>query len=205
MVNYKIAICGKANSGKNTTANIILEELSLLNNKTINAKMIAFADPIKEIILTMFPSARKEFLYGASSFRSEAIPNALNKIGEPLTYRQALIDIGTMARGYNSSIWVDCFNEKLFKLKENEARLPDDLKTQAIIVTDLRFPEEFKYLKNNNYFLIKLNRKDHSIISHESETAQDNFDNFNSIIDNNGTLFDLRDQIKDKIINNLCK
>ncbi len=201
MVNmYKIAICGKANSGKNTTANILLEELSLIRNKIINGKMMAFADPIKEIILTMFPSARKEFLYGASSFRSESIPYFKDKNGAPLTYRQALIDIGTMARGYNSNIWVDCFNERLLKSIEQERHLPQDLKTEAVIVTDLRFPEEFNYLKNNKYFIIKLNRRSQSIINHESETAQEDFSNFDSVIDNNGTLLDLREQIKEKII-----
>jgi len=202
---YKIAITGKANSGKNTTANILLEELSLANNKIINGKMMAFADPIKEIILTMFPLARKEFLYGSSNFRSQVIPNAKNKHGDPLTYRQALIDIGTMAREYNPNIWVDCFDNRVVEFQEREISLPRDLKTEAVIVTDLRFQEEFDYLIKNNYFIIKLNRKNHSVINDKSETAQDQFSKFNSIIDNNGTLIDLRNQIKEQVIGQIVR
>ena len=155
---YKIAISGKANSGKNTTASIILEELFIANNKKIRHEIMAFADPIKEIILTMFPGAREEYLFGESSLRSEKIPGAKNKLGEPLTYRQALIDIGTMAREYNSSIWVDCFDKRVRELLEKESHiLPDNLKTGMIVVTDLRFQEEMDYLRNKGYFLIKFN------------------------------------------------
>jgi len=198
---YKIAISGKANSGKNTTASIILEELSLVDNKKIRHKIMAFADPIKEIVLTMFPGAREEYLFGESSFRSEKIPGAKNKMGEPLTYRQALIDIGTMAREYNSSIWVDCFHKRVMELIHKESEiLPENLKTGMVIVTDLRFQEEMDYLKNNGYFLIKVNRKEHSIINDKSETEQESFSDFDFVIDNNGTLSDLRDVIREKMI-----
>lgn len=197
---YKIAISGKANSGKNTTASIILEELSMSDNKQIRHETMAFADPIKEIILTMFPSARREFLYGESAFRSEKIPGAKNKSGGDLTYRQALIDIGTMAREYNSSIWVECFDKRVKDIEARDTTLPESLRTGMIIISDLRFQEEMDYLRNNNYFLIKINRKNHSIINDKSETEQEKFSNFDFIIDNNGTLTDLRDQIKDKMI-----
>jgi hypothetical protein len=197
---YKLAICGKANSGKDTTASIILEELSILENRSIVHATMAFADPIKEIILTMFPNAKREFLYGASSFRSEKILGAKNKLGEDLTYRQALIDIGTMAREYNPKIWVECFDKRVQSILEKNKSLPDQLQTQMILSTDLRFREEFDYLYNNNYFIIKLNRKKHSIINDKSETDQEGFSNFNFTIDNNGTLLDLRAQIKENLI-----
>src|SRR5208283_2965011 len=114
---YKIAISGKANTGKNTLANLLQDETckrddkvyiakhGIVGLKNFYAKTMAFADPIKEIVMVMFPNANKECLYGPSKGRAELIPGAF-KNGEPVTYRQALFDIGTeLGRGYNDKIW----------------------------------------------------------------------------------------------------
>jgi len=204
---YKIAICGKAKSGKNTTASIILEELALVENKeSLLSETIAFADPIKDIILKMFPTARKSCLFGASELRSNIIgPNLFDLQGNPLTYRQALIDIGSNARKYNKNIWVDCFDKKYQQIINNDINYHQ--KTEAIIVPDLRFKEEFDYLKNNNYFLIKINRNDVTKINHDSETVQESFKNsdFNFILNNNENISQLREYVKNGITPILLK
>lgn len=197
---YKIAISGKANSGKNTTANIILQELAKIKSKEqlIN-EIVAFADPIKEIILKMFPQkACKDFLYGRSELRALEIPGSIDVNGNPLTYRQALIDIGTMARKYNPNVWVDCF-DCTYKniLSKNNILKNAGQQTEALIVSDLRFKEELDYLKQENFYLIKIKRNKITKIDHASETQQDGFSDqdFNSILNNNGTMEDLRSQI----------
>lgn len=192
----KIAISGKAKSGKNTVANIILKEICK-NNRLQHEQLIAFADPIKEIVLQMFPTAKKECLYGPSEKRSEIISdNLFDSNGNLLTYRQALMDIGSMARKYNSNIWVEMFDKKFKKMSGD-----------IIIATDLRFMEEFNYLKNNNFFLIKIKRDDITKIDHPSETTQDNIEicNFNYVLDNNGDLKNLEHTIKNNIIPLLFK
>lgn len=205
---YKIAICGKANSGKNTTANLILQELAKIKNKeSLISKTIAFADPIKEIIIKMFPrKAYSEFLYGRSECRSYPILGANDFNGNDLTYRQALIDIGTMGRKYNPNIWVDCFDATYqnILLNNNVLKLLGEA-TEALIVPDLRFKEELEFLKKENFYLIRLKRNEVTVINHASETVQETFldSEFNYVIDNNGTIDDLRKNISENIINKL--
>src|SRR5271166_6519522 len=128
---YKIAICGRANTGKNTLAKLLEQELYDKINKdwqaklgspstqswtTFHGKSLAFADPIKEIVSIMFPYANKECLYGPSQLRAESIPGAF-KNGKPLTYRQALLDLGTeVGRSYNDKIWLENFDHRYERL-----------------------------------------------------------------------------------------
>ena len=184
----KIAICGKKNVGKNTLSQILQQEIKLhyntihYNNDTdyFIHHIMAFADPIKEMILLMFPFAKRECLFGSSELREELIPNAINQEGHPLTYRQALIDIGTLGRKYNPNIWVNAFDERIKCISS----------TNLIICSDLRFIEELEYLKKNHYIIIKLLRNSVTQLLNATETVQDGIpnDQFNFIIENNGTI-----------------
>lgn len=183
---HKIAICGKANSGKDTVAKIISKILCPENECTVQ---LAFAEPIKKIAHTMFPQLPEEYLYGSSKYRSEIIPNAY-KDGHPLTIRQLLIDIGTSARSYNKNIWIDAL---LHKLKEVSKDKP-----QLVIIADVRFKNEYNALKKQGFHQIKLYRDAHTKIAHESETEQDGIldSQFNSILYNNGTLNELKNNVQ---------
>src|SRR5271170_6405611 len=99
---YKIAITGKANTGKNTVGKLLVKGLSDQTIDYVNlsgpvmgasSKFIAFADPIKKMARLAFPIIPRKWLYGPSKFRSEVIPGAF-KNGVPLTVRQLLIDLG---------------------------------------------------------------------------------------------------------------
>lgn len=65
------------------------------------------------------------------------------------------------------------------------------------IVTDVRFPNEITYLQDNkdlDVCTIRVERdmkRTDKINQHPSETALDNFNDWNFVIDNNGTLKDL--------------
>ena len=183
-MSYKIAISGKANSGKNTLAEIIKQCISgtFLN--------LSFAKPIKKIAKQMFPHIPNEYLFGSSSLRSSIIDNAL-KDNNPLTIRQLLIDIGENAKIYNKNIWVDHFN-KIYNeyCKENLYK--------TIVVTDLRFTNEYVNLKNLDFFKIRLKRDDYTKINHSSETEQDQIwdSEFDVIIYNNGSLEDLTNEFR---------
>src|ERR1700690_113782 len=109
----KIAVSGKANSGKNTVGKFLMDGIqSKLGNEFAGGAYIAFADPIKEMARIMFPEIPKKFFFGSSKYRSEIIPNAF-KDGKPLTIRQTLIDLGTgIGRGYRSSMWLDVFDHQ---------------------------------------------------------------------------------------------
>lgn len=202
---YKIAITGKANTGKNTLAKLLFQGCNAkdsaarlaqtgLGRQGYSGKFMAFADPIKEIVMTMFPRANKECLYGPSQLRSEVIPGAF-KDGKPLTYRQALIDIGTeVGRKYSDRVWLENFDDRFSKLKKN---------LDIVVVTDVRFRNEFDHLKEKGFFQIRLYREAVAPeIQHISETGQSSIrdDEFDYVLFNTKTLDELKEEVTSKII-----
>lgn len=204
---YKIAICGRANTGKNTLSKLLEEEILERDNSAHQAKRglpleqffwktLAFADPIKEIVLIMFPHASKECLYGPSQLRAEPIPGAF-KNGKPLTYRQALLDIGTeVGRSYNDKIWLENFDQRYEQLLLRS-------KLDLLVVTDVRFRNEFEHLKKKGFFQIRLYRETGMApIEHVSETNQSSIadEEFDYVLFNNKSLEDLKEEVRCNII-----
>lgn len=64
------------------------------------------------------------------------------------------------------------------------------------IITDVRFPNEVKAIKDRDGILIRVNKNLKTIDNHPSETALDNYTGFNYAIDNNGSIEDLIDQVR---------
>jgi hypothetical protein len=181
---YRLAIIGKANTGKNTVGTLLVKSLSAQS-----AKFIAFADPLKQMACIAFPEIPRKWLYGSSKYRNEVIPGAF-KDGVPLTVRQLLIELGNdFGRKYKRTMWIDNFYIRLEKayLKNPE----------VIVVTDCRFRNEFDFLKSEGFFQIKILRDTHIKINDISETNQDGILNseFDAIIDNNGTKAQLKYQV----------
>lgn len=205
---YKISISGKANTGKNTLSKIIVEALRIQNRNwhkkrhqhflPLSVKYIAFADPIKEMIQTMFPTLPKEFLYGSSKFRNEVIPGAF-KDGVPLTVRQLLMDLGTgLGRGYMDTVWLNNFDHRFKKNKKKD----------IVIVTDVRFRNEFEHLKKKGFFKVRLYRDTgQPTIKHVSEFNQNSIadEEFDYVIHNDKTLKDLKYEVAHNIIPHLIK
>lgn len=199
---YKIAITGKANTGKNTVSKLLNKELYLKRQgvpgyyTAYHAKSLAFADPIKEMIHTAYPEIPRKWLYGSSKYRANIIPGAF-KNGVPLTVRQLLIDIGNdFGRAYKPDIWLRNFDKRFEKLLKQD--LP------IVLVTDCRFRNEFDHLKSLEFYQIRLQRNAHTKIDDISETNQDGIadSEFNYVINNNGTLKDLAEEVK-KIVSEL--
>lgn len=197
---YKIAICGKANTGKNTISKLLVKDIYLKQqgvpgNYTGDwrANYLAFADPIKEMILIAYPELPRKFLYGSSKFRTEVIPGAF-KNGIPLTVRQCLIDIGNdFGRANKPDIWLRNFDNRFNKLLVKKSSAPAPI----VIVTDVRFRNEFDHLKSLGFYQIRLLRNSHTKINDVSETNQDGIadEEFNAVVHNNGTLKDLKNEV----------
>jgi hypothetical protein len=184
----KIGICGKMNAGKNTVAELLHKEFW----HTAEPFEIAFADPIKRMAAIMFPEVDLECWFGSSSLRNTVIPNVVNNNNEPLTCRQVLIDIGTQGRKYNYDHWVNLYDIDV------KTRVRDD---DTVIALDVRFRNEYDYLRKHNYFLIKLLRDEtntpNELKTNATETNQDQIaiHEFDAVIENNGTIDELRDKI----------
>jgi hypothetical protein len=190
---YKISISGRANVGKNTLSKLLVKELRKDQSGPLSVKYMAFADPIKEMIETMFPELPKKFLYGSSKGRAEIIPGAF-KNGKPLTVRQLLLDLGTaVGRGYKDSVWLDNFD---FRFKEFKER-------NIVVVTDVRFRNEFDHLKENGFYQIRLYRDtDDAPVNHVSESNQNTIadEEFDCVIHNDKALKDLKIEVM-KVVN----
>lgn len=182
---YKIAISGKAGAGKDTLAKRIPVEFKKITGSNCKYKIEALANPIKEIIKIMFPYTKDEILYGPSENRKTLVDNAfLNN--EQLSYRRLLQHLGTeVCRGYNTDIWLNVlsYRENLAEVNNND----------IFIVSDCRFYNEFLYLKNNNYIMIRIKRDNDMQMTHASEVEQEQIldSQFDFVINNNKSKKDL--------------
>lgn len=185
---FKIALSGKAGSGKDLAARLIIEEIcSQTKCLKSDIKKIALANPVKEIAQIMFPVIKSIDLYGNSKNRANVILN------ENFTIRQLLLDIGTkFGRSYNDNIWLNVFDERIKNLNKH------------IIVTDCRFFNEIQHMKEKEFCCIRIKRDSKLKIDHITESGQDNINdsNFDYILDNNGSVNDLKLEIT-KIFTNI--
>lgn len=205
---YKIAISGRANTGKNTLAHIIVEQLrararahalasdpSVKRPRPLSVKSMAFADPIKEMLQIMFPTLPEVCLYGPSALRKQVIPGAF-KEGQPVTVRQALQDLGTgFGRAYDDKIWLKNFDHRVQTASKD-----------IVIITDVRFPNEFYHLKETGFYQIRLYRDTgEPVMEHSSETLQSTLkdEEFDAVIFNDKTLAKLKKEVAEKILPNL--
>lgn len=79
------------------------------------------------------------------------------------------------------------------------------------IITDVRFPNEVEAIKKRRGIVIRVNRPNinklidsgidvSKLNQHESETALDNYTDWDYIIDNNGSIEDLIEKVKQMLI-----
>lgn len=70
------------------------------------------------------------------------------------------------------------------------------------VITDVRFPNEAKSIKERGGIIIRVNRYTGLKDNHISETALDNYNDFDYVIDNNGTIDDLIEKVRGILIEN---
>ena len=84
----------------------------------------------------------------------------------------------------------------------------DDLKIDNWIITDLRFFNELKAIKERNGITIRINRKPEDEICHPSEVELDDYQDWDYVIENDGSISDLITKVRDindKLIENETK
>lgn len=109
--------------------------------------------------------------------------------GNYYTIRQLLQKFGTeVGRNISSNLWVDALMNDYIKAKS-------DGYEEDWIVTDVRFQNEANAIRENGGILIRINRNTGLNDTHISETALDDYKDFDLVIDNNGTLDELIDKV----------
>lgn len=109
--------------------------------------------------------------------------------GNYYTIRQLLQKFGTeVGRNISPNLWVDALMNDYIKAKS-------DGYEEDWIITDVRFQNEANAVREAGGVLLRLNRNTGFKDTHQSEIDLDNYDKFDYIIDNNGTLEELIDKV----------
>ncbi len=193
-MNKLIILSGKAQSGKDTSAEYFID---LLGNNV--CKRYSFATPLKEFIHRVF-AIHKDWLWGTDAqknnythIRWADLPLPVDQINflvkdlhvesEYLTARHLMMIFGSeICRRMYGDCWVHAtYNDIINDNKEYS------------FITDARFPNEISFFKDKplHTLIIRLSR---NILNkkHISETALDEFDwlqesNYGAFIDNKST------------------
>ena len=105
--------------------------------------------------------------------------------------RKLLQDIGTSGRNYNEDIWV---NRVIRLLKWWASGTADH---QLAVVTDIRYPNEIQRIKHEfpNVVTIRITRDSVEKLKHPSETALDQWTDWDYLVENNGSLEEFQKKI----------
>lgn len=176
-----LSCSGKIGSGKDSLANLIV----INSKKKIEVKK--FADNLK-IICSVISGRPIEDMY-SSDGKNKFIPEFQMTVGE----MQQKIGTEVFRDNFDQNVWV----KSLFA-----SYTPD----QIWIITDVRFQNEAEYIKRVGGIIIRIEGDPAKIrlnstrnLNHPSETSLDDYEHFDELIHNVGTLEDLELKAK-KII-----
>lgn len=172
-----IALTGPKGSGKDRVAEIIKENLGSL----YSVKNIAFADPIKKAVQHIFCLSPHDVNEYDNIKRTDLRWNPMCSVPG----RHVVREIGMLMRDYDTEQFVR-YVEK--EIKENS--VPNSI----WVVTDLRFDNEYTLLKKLSAVIVKVTRPNYYYDGHITERG---FDDtlVDYVIDNNGTLKDLKQKV----------
>jgi hypothetical protein len=171
-----IGISGKKCHGKDTLAEFIIEECVRIYHQPDFAKKTAFANPIKEIVLLMFPHALRDDVFGSSEKRETIIPGYVNpETMAPLTIRDVLLFVGEWGRKTNENCWVNATFGVVDKMLA---------KGNFVIISDTRRVNEAETIKKRGGKIIRIVRNDIGFTNnHPTEVDLDNYD-FDMVVEN---------------------
>lgn len=168
-----ILIGGKARAGKDTTADFIIENLK---EQGLNPCRVQIGQYIKYYATKYFGWDGSEETKPRDLLNKLATEIIREKIDPEFHINRLIEDIKVLSYFYDS-----------------------------FVVSDVRFPIEIEKVKEefDNVTTIKVIRKSDELNenqkSHVSELALDNYDNFDYVIDNSGTLEELNEKVKEII------
>ena len=134
-----------------------------------------------------------------NTYSAEEVNNLFEQETVYITPRLLLQTIGTdIVRTIHPNIWVN-------KLMNDYISYADTISGTSEIkklypnwcITDVRFPNEVKAIKEKEGIVIRINRKSDYNSTHFSETALDNYEDFDYVIDNNNCIDCLIEKVKE--------
>ena len=174
-----IGISGKAGSGKDTAAKMLevlyanpdISYEDFANRKYKNftdIQVMHFADILKETVRALFGIGEWE------TNTQEGKKVTINWIGK--TVRELLQEVG---QGLRDAIDPDLWIKALFANTEGWSNY---------IIADVRYLNELEAIKERDGVLIRIDRNGAGAGNHSSETALDDYNDWDVHIENNGSL-----------------
>jgi len=174
-----IGIVGKAQSGKDTVAALMKD--MFLEQHSMNFELVAFADYLKELCTKYF-NLTYEQVYGDKKEWYDVDRPKVD--GSCWNAREIMQFVGESVRSVDRNFWVKELNRRI-KGYDN------------VILTDVRHLNEFKYVKNNDGYVLNIQRENRKKIetnTHISEVSLDRYesDSYDFVIVNSYTMNELK-------------
>ena len=175
-----IGLSGRAGSGKDTTANLLVGEFM---KDGAQVKTISFAGKLKEVICDVFAVDQ-------CIFDDRVLKNSPMLEFSGRTPRQVAQFLGTEAfRSIRSEVWVN------YAMRKARKYLAQGI---SVIVTDCRFLNEGDAIASYGGHVLSIVRGSVEVYDHASENAIDEIKNqfASCTIQNNGSMADLSVEVK---------
>ncbi len=173
-----IGISGKATAGKDTVAYYYGKYCK------DRCTILHFADSLKDCcqgLLIPFGT------YDMSLQETKKL--IIPWMGKDYTVRNLLQDVGNAFRdSITPDFWVNIMIGKIAAINKNGS-------IDTILIPDVRYPNEFRMIKDLGGEVWRVERPNIEVMNHISETALDDY-TFDKVIENNGTITDLQNTIK---------
>lgn len=169
-----IGLSGWARSGKDTVADALV--------KTAGYTKVSFADPMREALLRLNPS----ITYG--DMRAVPLTTAVRNPSDWNNVKEFSPDIRPLMQRMGTEVGREMFGENFWVDLAIE-RIPDGSK---VVFADVRFPNEAQAVKNLGGQVWRVVRDGvEPANGHISEHALDDYQDFDQVVANNGSLTDL--------------
>lgn len=173
-----IGISGKATAGKDTVAYYYSKY------SKDRCTILHFADSLKDCCQgLLIPFG----IYDMSLQETKKL--IIPWMGKDYTVRNLLQDVGNAFRdSITPDFWVNIMIGKIAAINKNGS-------IDTILIPDVRYPNEFRMIKDLGGEVWRVERPNIEIMNHVSEIALDDY-TFDKVIENKGTITDLQNTIK---------
>lgn len=171
-----VSLTGEAESGKDTFYGLLSAELYL---HYVQVYSIAFATKMKES-LSMITCIPLEHFYRAKNDKIDKYNMTIREL------MQRYSDVTKELLG--EDLYIKCAEHELNSIKE--------YKDTVVIFTDSRHKAELNWLNSKGAIMVRINDSRVKKMNHRSETEMDEFNKWDWIIENDGTISDLREKAK---------
>jgi len=177
-----IGVLGNKNTGKDTVSDYLVERYNFIKKP--------LADPLKK-------ACQDIFLLSNDQLYDDKLKELPDERWSNISPRQIFQFVGTDLFRNQINQLIPNVGDNIF-LYHFQLWFEEEKKTNhnlCVVISDVRFQNEVNFIKRLGGYIVKLKRQTNLIDSHISETEINNINNFDYLIENNGTVTTLYEKI----------